>query len=643
LKEQGFGLQITEKAVAKLAKDGYDPVYGARPLRRLIQTVIENPIALAIISKKFSVGDTIVIDYNDNLNEFAFNKGGASVTEKSLSDEQFKLILQKIAKPETVSGDSDKGIYTAIHDKVVSASTGGNGTATEILSVTGATAITQIQKIRTELEVAKEKGDALAGEILALAATVAQQVAVTDRDKKVLLELLHPELIKDADKKLRYTATHDKIVEASQQQNALAVAILAVTDASTSEAIAKIMDDLKKGKDNEEDLATEILNTINTEVAEEAEKAAEAEPTTKFKNVLKQVINPLYAADAENKQKFSTLYEKIQTAGAQNHPIASSILTISDMTSDSDIQQLEDQLKQAKQQGDPLASEIIDVIEAAIKYEGVAKVKELLLNIVNPIAAKTPVEREVFTTLQAKVSEANQKGDPLAASIMAVTEASTEDEVLQIKQQLEQGAEQKNELAVILLDALNGTQTDTAQTADGQPQDPNAPDPNYPFGKAQSDVTQDPAAAQQAGPAGDPTMPVAPVMPGMPVAPAGQVVAPMAPQMPVQPGYAAVPVAPAAFAPQAPMMPVAPVMSAPMQPAMAPAMPQPGVYTAPMQPVMGPAPVPMQPMGGGTAAMPAGTAFGASTVSPAYPPVMNEALNNGVGTGATSLEPKEQS
>lgn len=75
LKEQGFNLQITEKAIQKLAKDGYDPVYGARPLRRLIQTAIENPIALEIISKKFEAGDTIVIDYSDTANEFVFSKG----------------------------------------------------------------------------------------------------------------------------------------------------------------------------------------------------------------------------------------------------------------------------------------------------------------------------------------------------------------------------------------------------------------------------------------------------------------------------------------------------------------------------------------------------------------------------------------
>lgn len=74
LHEQGFGLQITDKAIAELSKEGYDPVYGARPLRRLIQTAIENPIALEIISKKFIAGDSILIDYSDAQSKFLFTK-----------------------------------------------------------------------------------------------------------------------------------------------------------------------------------------------------------------------------------------------------------------------------------------------------------------------------------------------------------------------------------------------------------------------------------------------------------------------------------------------------------------------------------------------------------------------------------------
>ncbi|MFO0839835.1 MAG: ATP-dependent chaperone ClpB [Phycisphaerae bacterium] len=58
----GMRLTLTDAAKDKLAKDGYDPVYGARPLKRLIQQQIENPLARRILSGQISAGDEIVVD-----------------------------------------------------------------------------------------------------------------------------------------------------------------------------------------------------------------------------------------------------------------------------------------------------------------------------------------------------------------------------------------------------------------------------------------------------------------------------------------------------------------------------------------------------------------------------------------------------
>jgi ATP-dependent Clp protease ATP-binding subunit ClpA len=55
-------LQVTDAATDWLARTGYDPVYGARPLKRLIQKDIENPLSLEILKGNFSDGDTIKID-----------------------------------------------------------------------------------------------------------------------------------------------------------------------------------------------------------------------------------------------------------------------------------------------------------------------------------------------------------------------------------------------------------------------------------------------------------------------------------------------------------------------------------------------------------------------------------------------------
>ena len=82
LKDQGYDLQISEVALNQLAKEGCDPVYGARPLRRLIQAAIENPISLLIINKTFVPQDSILIEFDATKNEFTFSK-----VQKQLSEE----------------------------------------------------------------------------------------------------------------------------------------------------------------------------------------------------------------------------------------------------------------------------------------------------------------------------------------------------------------------------------------------------------------------------------------------------------------------------------------------------------------------------------------------------------------------------
>lgn len=82
LAEQKVTLTISDKALGILSKEGYDPVYGARPLRRLIQSAIENPIAILLINKTFVPGDTVLINYDDTKAQFTFTKT-ASVPQQS--------------------------------------------------------------------------------------------------------------------------------------------------------------------------------------------------------------------------------------------------------------------------------------------------------------------------------------------------------------------------------------------------------------------------------------------------------------------------------------------------------------------------------------------------------------------------------
>ncbi|MBP6883727.1 MAG: AAA family ATPase [Candidatus Pacebacteria bacterium] len=66
LLSKGIAFKISEEAMSYLAKEGYDPHYGARPLNRLIQTKILNPVATYIISNGVKKGDTVVVTVKGN-------------------------------------------------------------------------------------------------------------------------------------------------------------------------------------------------------------------------------------------------------------------------------------------------------------------------------------------------------------------------------------------------------------------------------------------------------------------------------------------------------------------------------------------------------------------------------------------------
>jgi len=72
LENTGLGLEITDAGLDLLATAGFDPVYGARPLKRAIQQQIENPLAQKILSGDFSSGEIVKIDVKDG--EFSFSQ-----------------------------------------------------------------------------------------------------------------------------------------------------------------------------------------------------------------------------------------------------------------------------------------------------------------------------------------------------------------------------------------------------------------------------------------------------------------------------------------------------------------------------------------------------------------------------------------
>ncbi|MNL06410.1 Chaperone protein ClpB [compost metagenome] len=66
LKAKKIQIDFDDKAVAMLAKKGYDPIYGARPLKRVIQTELLNPLSKEIIGGKVKSGDTVKVSAKEN-------------------------------------------------------------------------------------------------------------------------------------------------------------------------------------------------------------------------------------------------------------------------------------------------------------------------------------------------------------------------------------------------------------------------------------------------------------------------------------------------------------------------------------------------------------------------------------------------
>jgi ATP-dependent Clp protease ATP-binding subunit ClpB len=72
LAERGLSLELTDSAKELVAEAGWDPTYGARPLKRAIQRMVENPLALRLLEGEFEEGDTIRVDAHDG--ELVFEK-----------------------------------------------------------------------------------------------------------------------------------------------------------------------------------------------------------------------------------------------------------------------------------------------------------------------------------------------------------------------------------------------------------------------------------------------------------------------------------------------------------------------------------------------------------------------------------------
>jgi ATP-dependent Clp protease ATP-binding subunit ClpB len=99
LAEQKLNLQLTPAAESHLVTVGYDPTYGARPLKRAIQRELENPLATRILEQTFEEGDTVVIDATDNA--LTFLKKG-TISESPAIEVMAEVVRDRSPDPGTL-------------------------------------------------------------------------------------------------------------------------------------------------------------------------------------------------------------------------------------------------------------------------------------------------------------------------------------------------------------------------------------------------------------------------------------------------------------------------------------------------------------------------------------------------------------
>jgi ATP-dependent Clp protease ATP-binding subunit ClpB len=79
LAERKIELEVTDAAKVHLAEAGYDPSFGARPLKRVIQRELQDPLAMALLSGEFQDGSTIRVDYKED--SVVFERADAPIVE----------------------------------------------------------------------------------------------------------------------------------------------------------------------------------------------------------------------------------------------------------------------------------------------------------------------------------------------------------------------------------------------------------------------------------------------------------------------------------------------------------------------------------------------------------------------------------
>jgi ATP-dependent Clp protease ATP-binding subunit ClpC len=84
LSERGLNVELSEQAREWLANEGFDPAFGARPLKRALQKNVESPLSVSLLSGEFQEGTTILVEVDEEQNELVFRQDGEAIPAEEL-------------------------------------------------------------------------------------------------------------------------------------------------------------------------------------------------------------------------------------------------------------------------------------------------------------------------------------------------------------------------------------------------------------------------------------------------------------------------------------------------------------------------------------------------------------------------------
>jgi ATP-dependent Clp protease ATP-binding subunit ClpC len=105
LQENGIKVELSEPARDWLASEGYDPIFGARPLRRALQKFVESPLSVSILSGEFNDGDVVLVDLDTETNKLVFSLKETGAKEKKTEQ---AIVEDEVDKIEEVVEEESK-------------------------------------------------------------------------------------------------------------------------------------------------------------------------------------------------------------------------------------------------------------------------------------------------------------------------------------------------------------------------------------------------------------------------------------------------------------------------------------------------------------------------------------------------------